>query len=97
MRGETNIKISSITLLYWSIGKRINQEVLNFNRAEYGKQVVDTLSKQLTAEYGNGWSKRQLHHCLRITEIFPQIEIVHALRTQLTWTHLCLGLCLTGR
>ncbi|MCE7063168.1 YhcG family protein [Dyadobacter sp. CY343] len=79
---------AEITLLYWNIGKRINQEVLNFNRAEYGKQIVDTLSKQLTLEYGNGWSKRQLHHCLRIAEVFPEVEIVHALRTQLSWTHI---------
>jgi predicted nuclease of restriction endonuclease-like (RecB) superfamily len=79
---------AEITLLYWTIGKRINQEILNFNRAEYGKQIIATLSEQLTEEYGSGWSKRQLHHCLRIAEIFPEIEIVHALRTQLTWTHL---------
>ncbi|CAG5006063.1 Putative nuclease YhcG [Dyadobacter sp. CECT 9275] len=79
---------AEITLLYWNIGKRINQEVLNFNRAEYGKQIVATLSMQLTTTYGNGWSKRQLHHCMRMAEVFPEIEIVHALRTQLTWTHL---------
>jgi hypothetical protein len=79
---------AEITLLYWNIGKRINQEVLNFNRAEYGKQIVDTLSKQLTLEYGNGWSKRQLHHCLRVAEFFPEVEIVHALRTQLSWPHI---------
>jgi hypothetical protein len=79
---------AEITLLYWNIGKRINQEILNFNRAEYGKQVIYTLSKQLTLEYGNGWSKRHLHHCLRIAEVFPEVEIVHALRTQLSWTHI---------
>jgi hypothetical protein len=79
---------AEITLLYWNIGKRINQEVLNFNRAEYGKQIVATLSRHLTEEYGSGWSKRQLHHCMRMAEVFPEIQIVHALRTQLTWTHL---------
>lgn len=79
---------AEITLLYWNIGKRVNQEVLNFSRAEYGKQVVATLSRQLTEEYGSGWSKRQLHHCMRVAEVFPEIQIVHALRTQLTWTHL---------
>ena len=31
---------------------------------------------------GKGWSKRHLHHCLRIAEVFPNIEIVHALRAQ---------------
>ncbi|WP_149241724.1 PDDEXK nuclease domain-containing protein [Dyadobacter sp. 32] len=88
MRGETNIKISSITLLYWSIGKRINQEVLNFNRAEYGKQVVATLSAQLTDAYGKGWSEKQLLHCIRIAEIFPDKPIVYTLCRQLSWSHL---------
>jgi predicted nuclease of restriction endonuclease-like (RecB) superfamily len=79
---------SEITLLYWSVGKRINNEILNNNRAEYGKQIIAGLSEQLMQEYGKGWSKRHLHHCLRTADIFPTIEIVHALRTQLSWTHL---------
>lgn len=46
---------SSMTMLYWHIGKRINQEVLQDKRAEYGQQVVATLSRQLSDEYGKGW------------------------------------------
>lgn len=79
---------AEISLLYWHIGFRIRQEILMNNRAEYGKQMIENLSKQLTGEYGNGWSKRHLHHCLRVAEIFPSEEIVHALRTQLSWTHI---------
>ena len=79
---------AEITLLYWHIGKRIKTEILGNERAEYGKKLIAGLSKQLTLEYGKGWSKRHLHHCIRITEIFPDIEIVHALRSQLSWTHL---------
>ena len=57
-------------------------------RAEYGKQIVVSLSRQLTKEYGKGWSKRQLHYCIRFAEVFPDIQIVHTLCTQFSWSHL---------
>ena len=79
---------AEITLLYWHIGKRIKTEILGDERARYGKKLISGLSEQLTQEYGKGWSKRHLHHCIRMAEIFPDIEIVHALRSQLSWTHL---------
>ena len=79
---------SAITLLYWQIGKRINEEVLKNQRAEYGEKIMQSLSAQLTEEYGKGWSKRQLHHCLRFAEAFPDIAIVHTLCTQLSWSHI---------
>ncbi|QDK78031.1 DUF1016 domain-containing protein [Spirosoma sp. KCTC 42546] len=88
-RNDVAIAVNaSLTLLYWRIGKRINEELLNNSRAAYGQQIVAMLSEQLTALYGEGWSKRQLHHCKRMAEVFPQIDIVHAMRTQLTWTHI---------
>lgn len=79
---------AEITLLYWQIGKRINDDILKNNRAEYGKQIVNGLSIELAAEYGSGWSEKQLRHCLRTAEIFPDEEIVSALRRQLSWTHI---------
>ncbi len=79
---------SELTMLYWNIGRRINIEILNEKRAEYGKQIVATLSRQLTSEYGDGWSKRLLHQCLRFAEIIPDIQIVHTLCTQLSWSHI---------
>ena len=77
-----------ISLLYWQIGKRINEEILQNQRAEYGKEIVSALSEQLTIDYGSGWSKRQLHHCIRFAEVFPDFEIVHTLCSQLSWSHL---------
>ena len=79
---------ATLSTLYWQIGKRINEEILKSKRAEYGKQIVATLSRQLTGEYGKGWSKRQLHHCIRFAEVFPDFQIVHTLCTQLSWSHL---------
>lgn len=78
---------STITILYWQIGNRINSEILKDQRAEYGKHIVQTISQQLSAEYGSGWGEKQLRHCIRFAETFPEIEIVSALRRQLSWTH----------
>jgi predicted nuclease of restriction endonuclease-like (RecB) superfamily len=77
-----------LTTLYWEVGRRINEEVLRNERAEYGKYVIDVLSAQLTEEYGKGWSSKQLLHCVRFATIFPDDEIVSTLRRQLTWSHI---------
>ncbi|MCE7064512.1 YhcG family protein [Dyadobacter sp. CY326] len=79
---------AEITTLYYEIGKRINDEVLRHDRAEYGKQVITQLSANLSLEYGNGWSEKQLRHCMHFANVFPDSSIVSALRRQLSWTHL---------
>ena len=38
---------SSLTIMYWEIGNKINQDILKNKRAEYGKEIVVTLSRQL--------------------------------------------------
>ncbi len=77
----------ALTATYWHIGKRINNEVLKNRRAGYGKEIIKTLSAELTKEYGRGWSEKQLRHCLRFAETFADFEIVSALQRQLSWTH----------
>lgn len=79
---------AGLTMLYWEVGRRINEEVLGNERAEYGKQVISELSVRLTEEYGSGWSRKQLLHCVRFAIIFSDFEIVSAVRRQLTWTHI---------
>ncbi len=78
---------AAATILYWNIGKRVNNEILENKRAKYGKEVVKTLSKELTQEFGKGWSEQHLRHCLRFAETFPDKEILYALSRQLSWTH----------
>ena len=78
---------AELTLLYWQVGKRIRLETLKGVRAEYGERIVATLAQQLTTDYGRGWSEKQLRHCLRFAETFPEESIVSALRRQLSWTH----------
>ena len=79
---------STITMLYWQIGNRINTEILKDRRAEYGKLIVATLSRQLELEYGDGWGEKQLRHCLRFAEIFSEKEIIYTLCRQLSWSHI---------
>ena len=78
---------TEITLLYWHIGKRINEEVLGNQRAEYGKQIVSTLSTQLTKEYGRGFELRNLRRMMQFAELFPDFQIVATASRQLSWSH----------
>jgi len=79
---------AELTLLYWQIGLRLRSHVLKGERAAYGEQVVRTVASQLTSQYGRGWGEKQLRHCLRVAETFPDEQTVSALRGQLTWTHI---------
>ena len=78
---------TEITLLYWHIGKRINKEVLGNQRAEYGKQIVLTVSTQLTEEYGKGFNEKNLRRMMQFAELFPDFQIVAPLARQLSWSH----------
>ena len=79
---------AELTQLYWHIGRSISAELLQGQRAEYGKQVVAELARQLTADFGKGWSEQQLRHCMRLAEIFTDEEILSTVRRELTWSHL---------
>ncbi len=76
-----------LVALYWTVGKRIREDLLKFKRAEYGRQTVSALGRQLSAEFGDGFSDKSLRHMVRFAEAFPDDGIVSALRRQLGWTH----------
>jgi hypothetical protein len=75
---------SEIIMTNWQVGMRIKEDVLNNERAEYGKQVIKRLAIKLTEKYGKGWSYYKLQHCVRSAYTFTHDEIVYAVRTQLT-------------
>ncbi|HBY54295.1 MAG TPA: cytoplasmic protein [Marinilabiliales bacterium] len=79
---------AEICMMHWQIGKRIKEDVLYNQRAEYGKKIVKNLSDKLTAQFGKGWSDRKLLHCIRAAYTFSEEDIIYAVRIQLTWTHL---------
>jgi hypothetical protein len=78
---------SALVLLYWRVGNRIRQDILKEKRAEYGEQIVSAVSGELAAQFGTGLSGKNLWHMIRFAEVFPEEEIVSALRRQLSWTH----------
>lgn len=79
---------AELTLLYWHIGNRLQQEVLGQERAQYGKRIIKTLAQQLGGEYGKGWSERQLWLCLQMVDAFPDSAIVNTVCSELSWSHL---------
>ncbi len=78
---------TGLTMLYWHIGKRINDEVLKTSRAGYGEEIVSTLSRQLVGMYGNGFSEKNLRHIIKFAEVFSDEAIVSTLWRLLSWSH----------
>jgi len=78
---------SGLVLLYWSIGHRIRTDVLKEKRAEYGEKILHAVSAKLVAEFGQGFTERNLANMTRFAGEFPDPKIVHALSGQLSWTH----------
>lgn len=79
---------TGICLTNWYVGKRIKEDVLYNQRADYGKQVLKNIAKQLVNKYGSGWGYEKLKHCVRSAYLFSEDEIRYATSTQLNWTHL---------
>ncbi|MCP4376557.1 MAG: DUF1016 domain-containing protein, partial [bacterium] len=79
---------ATMTMLYWEIGRRVNEEVLQDKRAEYGKQIVSTLSRQLVEEYGSSFSEKNLRRMMQFAVAFPDHGIVVSLIQKLSWTHI---------
>lgn len=78
---------AGLTLLYWHVGKRIRIETLQQERAEYGKEIVVTVSRQLVFDYGNGFSEKNLRRMMQFAEVFSDEQIVVSLIRQLSWSH----------
>ena len=77
-----------LTLLYWNIGKKINDDVLKNERADYGKKIIPELSEKLTELYGKGFNKRNLQSFCKLSTVFQDITILHTVCAKLSWSHL---------
>jgi len=75
----------STVLLFWKIGQRINNDILENKRADYGKRIVSQLATQLTATYGRSFEARNLRRMMQFSEQFLDFEIVSQAATQLSW------------
>ncbi len=78
---------AGLALMYWRIGERVRREVLQGERASYGVQIVATLSRHLSAEFGRGFEEKNLRRMVQFAEVFSDEAIVVSLIRQLSWTH----------
>ncbi len=81
---------NELITLFWRVGKRVNDHVLMNRRAEYGKQIVVTLSNFLVQIHGNNFEAKNLRRMLQFAELFNTYEIVVTLAQKLTWSHFLL-------
>jgi predicted nuclease of restriction endonuclease-like (RecB) superfamily len=79
---------NQIVLMFWEIGNYINSSILRMERAEYGKKIVATLSRQLTEKYGNEYYLRNIRRMMQFATQFPDFEKVSTASTQLSWSHI---------
>jgi predicted nuclease of restriction endonuclease-like (RecB) superfamily len=78
---------AGLVLLYWSVGERIRREILGNKRADYGEEILVTLSHELAADYGSGFSVSNLSRMMKFSELFPSADVVSQLTRQLGWSH----------
>ncbi len=77
---------AEITLLYWSIGDFINKELKSKDVSTYGKQILATLSQELTKMFGKGYSYTALTRMSKIAAIIER-ENVATVSQHLSWSH----------
>lgn len=74
---------SAMVQAYWLIGRRIvEEEQSGKDRAEYGKQIIDNLSDELSKEFGQGFSARRIREIRQFYFTFPLQNIWRTLRAE---------------
>ncbi|MBX4262837.1 DUF1016 family protein (plasmid) [Clostridium estertheticum] len=69
---------------YWDIGKLIVEEQKGEEKAEYGEFIIKKLSKELTKDFGKGFTTSNLRN---IRKFYLTFNNRYALRSELSWTH----------
>ncbi len=76
---------SEMVKAYWFIGKEIvEEEQKGKERAEYGKSVIENLSKELNIKYGKGFDARNLRS---MRQFYSTYKNWNAVSSKLSWTH----------
>ena len=78
---------ASTTILCWNVGRRLLRESLQDGRGAYGRRILATVSQELSAEFGVGFSYAALTRMVRFAEWMTDEGIVSTLSTQLSWSH----------
>lgn len=75
------------TLMYWSVGNYINNNLKTSDRTQYGAKILATLSQLLTSNLGKGFTYTALTRMCKVAERFDENNIA-TLSQQLSWSHL---------
>jgi len=78
---------ATTTFLCWNVGRRLLRENLEAGRAAYGKRILATVSQDLTAEFGTGFSYPALTRMVRFAEWMTDERILATLSQELSWSH----------
>lgn len=78
---------ATLTMTYWLVGHAISVNTLRNGRADYGKQILATLSPELGARFGKGFEQSNLARMVRFARQFPDYAQVRGLAEQLSWSH----------
>lgn len=74
---------------YWNIGRRIvEEEQHGKERAEYGTELIKMLARELTHEYGGGFSERYLAYFRKFYLTVPDLQILQTRLQNLKWSHI---------
>jgi len=87
---------AELSLLYWSIGRRLSIEVLGGERAQYGAQLMKGLGEKLEREFGRGFAGQNLRRMVQFSKAFSDQAIVVTLSRQLSWSHFVALLTIKG-
>lgn len=80
---------STMITTYWNIGRRVvEEEQHGKERALYGKELIKSLAKELTHEYGSGYSQRYLAYFRKFYLTMPDLAILQTRLQNLRWSHI---------
>lgn len=87
-QNRATVQVNSVmTVLFWQVGMKVNEHILQNKRAEYGKEILVTLSRELCRDFGRNFEEKNLRRMLQFANQFRDSEIVVTLSRQLSWSH----------
>jgi predicted nuclease of restriction endonuclease-like (RecB) superfamily len=81
---------STQVYLAWFIGKRIEDELLQHKRADYGEKLIESIAETLSRHYGAGYTRSSIFRMIKFYRYFSDERIVSTLSRQLSWSHFIL-------
>jgi len=78
---------SSLTVSFWHVGNLVLNYILQNKRADYGKQIVVTVSRELVERFGRNYEEKNLRRMIQFVEKYNDFEKVVSLSRHLSWSH----------